>query len=150
MVGMKTAPLEKDRGFREMMNSTNRNRSADRQIAAESDEDALMPPKDKKDSFSVSSSTKDNSGNGFLSNIRSSSSKAADGIGRAGRGIFGKLTRSGSTNERENMTEENYVFTVINLPLVEQTRRTRISKRLADCRDKTEFWMPALPWRCIE
>jgi len=36
------------------------------------------------------------------------------------------------------------------LPLVEQTRKTRIAKRLEDSKDKTEFWMPALPWRCIE
>jgi hypothetical protein len=27
---------------------------------------------------------------------------------------------------------------------------TRISTRLEQSRDKTEFWMPALPWRCIE
>lgn len=44
----------------------------------------------------------------------------------------------------------NYVCKVINLPLAEQTRLTRISKRLADSKDKTEFWMPALPWRCID
>ncbi|OXV11444.1 hypothetical protein Egran_00802 [Elaphomyces granulatus] len=33
---------------------------------------------------------------------------------------------------------------------IEQTRRTRISKRLQDCKDKTEYWMPALPYRCID
>jgi hypothetical protein len=44
----------------------------------------------------------------------------------------------------------NYEYSVITLPLVEQTRITRIAKRLEDSKDKTEFWMPALPWRCIE
>jgi hypothetical protein len=39
---------------------------------------------------------------------------------------------------------------VINLPLVEQTRITRISKKIEASKDKTEFWMPSLPWRCIE
>ena len=41
-------------------------------------------------------------------------------------------------------------FKVISLPLPEQARISRISKRLEDSKDKTEFWMPALPWRCIE
>jgi hypothetical protein len=36
------------------------------------------------------------------------------------------------------------------LPLVEQTRKTRISKRIGASKDETEFWMPSLPWRCIE
>jgi hypothetical protein len=46
--------------------------------------------------------------------------------------------------------DEHYVLKVINLPLIEQARLTRISKRLEDSRDKTEFWMPAFPWRAID
>lgn len=67
------------------------------------------------------------------------------------KGLFGKGTRSGSTTEREPVVDdEHYVLKVINLPLVEQARLTRISKRLEDSRDKTEFWMPAFPWRAID
>jgi hypothetical protein len=58
--------------------------------------------------------------------------------------------RSGSSHEKDAQTEENYHLKVINLGLIEQTRKTRISKRLEASKDKTEFWMPALPWRCIE
>ncbi len=87
----------------------------------------------------------------MFSSLKNSSSKAADGLGKAGKGFFGKLGRSGSSGEKEQPTYDgNYVCSVITLPLVEQTRLTRISKRLEDSRDKTEFWMPALPWRCIE
>ena len=86
----------------------------------------------------------------LFNNIKQSSTGAADRIGKAGKGFFGKITRSGSTNERELVTDDNYVCSVINLPLIEQSRRTRIAKRLGDCRDKTEFWMPALPYRCVE
>ncbi|GMF77122.1 unnamed protein product [Aspergillus oryzae] len=86
----------------------------------------------------------------LFNNIKQSSSGAADRIGKAGKGFFGKITRSGSTNERELINDDNYVCSVINLPLIEQARRTRIAKRLEDCKDKTEFWMPALPYRCIE
>ncbi|KAL4936114.1 hypothetical protein BDV06DRAFT_113814 [Aspergillus oleicola] len=86
----------------------------------------------------------------LFNNIKQSSSGAADRLGKAGKGFFGKITRSGSTNEREIVADENYVCSVINLPLIEQARRTRIAKRLEDCRDKTEFWMPALPYRCID
>jgi hypothetical protein len=74
----------------------------------------------------------------------------SDRLGKAGKGFFGKITRSGSSNEREIVTDDNYVCTTINLPLVKQTRKTRIAQRLELSKDKTEFWMPALPWRCIE
>lgn len=86
----------------------------------------------------------------LFNNIKQSSTGAADRIGKAGKGFFGKITRSGSTNERELINDDNYVCSVINLPIIEQARRTRISKRLEDCKDKTEFWMPALPYRCVE
>ncbi|KAJ5291862.1 hypothetical protein N7478_001113 [Penicillium angulare] len=86
----------------------------------------------------------------IFNNLKQSSSGAADRLGKAGKGFFGKITRSGSTNERELMNDDSYVCSVINLPLIEQARKTRIAKRLEDCRDKTEFWMPALPYRCID
>ena len=86
----------------------------------------------------------------LLNNIKQSSSGAADRLGKAGKGFFGKITRSGSTNERELVNDDNYTCSVINLTVIEQSRRTRISKRLEDCKDKTEFWMPALPYRCVE
>ncbi|KAI9796316.1 MAG: hypothetical protein M1833_006401 [Piccolia ochrophora] len=150
--GLKTAPLqyERDRSFREMMASTMRNRSADRQPATESDDGYSVSRDYSKHNNTVSNSFKDGAGSNLLSNLKSSSTKAADGIGKAGKGFFGKLTRSGSSGEREIATDENYVCSTINLPLIEQTRRTRISKRLEHSKDKTEFWMPALPWRCID
>ncbi|CAG8927690.1 unnamed protein product [Penicillium salamii] len=86
----------------------------------------------------------------IFSNLKSSSSGAADRIGKAGKGFFGKITRSGSTNERELITDDFYTCSVINLPLIEQARKTRIAKKLEHCRDKTEFWMPALPYRSID
>lgn len=86
----------------------------------------------------------------IFNNLKQSSSGAAGRLGKAGKGFFGKITRSGSTNERELVNDDSYVCSVINLPLIEQARRTRIAKKLEDCRDKTEFWMPALPYRCIE
>lgn len=147
--GLKTAPIKEDRTFREMMQNTSRNRSADRHT--EPDEDTAAHPRDKMPPF-FSNSFKDNPGADFLNNIKKSGTKAADGLGKAGKGFFGKLARSGSSHERDHgpVLDENYVCKVINLPLVEQTRKTRISKRLAASKDKTEFWMPALPWRCID
>jgi len=86
----------------------------------------------------------------LFNNLRHSSTGAADRLGKAGKGFFGKITRSGSTTEREVIADDIYICSIINLSLVEQTRRTRISKQLESCKDKTEFWMPALPYRCIE
>jgi hypothetical protein len=101
---------------------------------------------DKEHSRTQPSSYKENSSSSFFSGLKSS--RAADMISK---GLFGKSGRSGSTTEREPaVDDEHYVLKVINLPLVEQTRLTRISKRLEDSRDKTEFWMPAFPWRAID
>ncbi|RMZ89244.1 hypothetical protein DV736_g3526, partial [Chaetothyriales sp. CBS 134916] len=89
----------------------------------------------------------------LLSNISHTRKGVGDRIGKAGKGLFGKITRSGSNNERETgiaAIEEGYSLRTINLPLVQQTRKTRIAQRLESSRDKTEFWMPALPWRCID
>ncbi|KAJ5804507.1 uncharacterized protein N7518_000810 [Penicillium psychrosexuale] len=86
----------------------------------------------------------------IFNNLKSSSSGTADRIGKAGKGFFSKITRSGSTNERDMITDDSYTCSVINLPLIEQARKTRIAKKLEDCRDKTEFWMPALPYRSID
>lgn len=146
--GMKTAPLrgpDHDRTFRDIMNSSIRNRSADRQPATAREIPGSREHRDH--GRGPSSSLRENSGQGFLNNLKSSSSKAVN----MGKGFLNKVGRSGSTNEREApVDDEHYVLKVINLPLMEQTRLTRISKKLEDSRDKTEFWMPAFPWRAID
>jgi hypothetical protein len=148
---VKTAPLRPDRAFNEAAGSGSRNRSADRPG------ENHRPPTSRRErgqgqTMVTSASLSQVSGASAMlfNNLKQSSSGAADRLGKAGKGFFGKITRSGSTNEREVVLDDNYVCSVINLPLIEQTRKTRISKRLEDCRDKTEYWMPALPYRCID
>lgn len=152
----KTAPLQQDRSLRDMMSSNTRNRSADRQPQNNNSQENLAPRREDRPSVQGLSASSSrvfresggaHGGSHIFSNIKNTSSKAADGLGKAGKGIFGKIARSGSSNAKE---EERYVPRIINLPLVDQTRRTRIARRLEDSKDKTEFWMPALPWRCIE
>lgn len=89
---------------------------------------------------------------GFFGGFGNSSSKAADGLGKASRGLLQKLTRSGSSTDKAGHAgiEEEFEPRLLKLPLIQQTRETRIAKSYDHCRDKTEFWMPALPWRCIE
>lgn len=131
------------------MSSSVRQRSEDRQPTASRD----MPQgRDFKENgrtpSSFSSSFREGGGHTFLTNLKSSASK---GAGAIHKGLFGKSSRSGSTNEKElPVDDEHYQLRVINLPLIQQTRITRISKRLEDSRDKTEFWMPAFPWRAID
>lgn len=83
----------------------------------------------------------------------SNNSKNVLGKAKTGGGMFlrglGKIGRSSSNSEKE-VPDADYVLKVINLPLIEQTRITRISKRIEASKDKTEYWMPSLPWRCIE
>ncbi|RAL63025.1 hypothetical protein DID88_004111 [Monilinia fructigena] len=92
--------------------------------------------------------SKEAGGHAFFNNIKSQATK---GAGAIHKNLFGKGGRSGSSSHKEPLVDdEHYVLKVINKPLVEQTRLTRISKRLEDSRDKTEFWMPSFPWRAID
>lgn len=128
------------------MNSSIRNRSEDR--GATRDGTTSRENIRDRDPKPLPSSYKDSGGSTFLSGLRNSSTRAADMISK---GLFGKSSRSGSTTEKEMaVDDEHYVIKNLNLPLVEQTRLTRISKRLEHSRDKTEFWMPAFPWRAID
>lgn len=119
-----------------------RGKSADRAVFDDSDENApvqqrnmaMKEPKEKSNAFV-------------------SGSKNVLGKAKTGGGMFltrlGKIGRSSSNSEKE-IPDAEYTLKVINLPLVEQTRVTRISKRIEASKDKTEYWMPSLPWRCIE
>ncbi|KAH8815478.1 hypothetical protein F5884DRAFT_851949 [Xylogone sp. PMI_703] len=146
----KTAPLrsDTDRPFRDMMSSDVRQHSADRQTRRRDMSAGREHKENGKQQSLLSSSFRDSTGHNFLTNLKSSASK---GAGAISKGLFGKVARSGSTNEREPVIDdEHYQLKVINLPLIEQTRITRISKRLEHSRDKTEFWMPSFPWRAID
>lgn len=153
---LRSAPLheKKDYSVRDRVGSNMRNRSADRQPASKQTMPINTNNRHERETPGLASSQtgslREHTGVNLFANIKSTSNQATDGLRKAGKGFFGKITRSGSSNSREPADDEPYVFTTINLPLVEQTRRTRIAKRLEDSKDKTEFWMPALPWRCIE
>ncbi|KAF4990404.1 hypothetical protein FDECE_14396 [Fusarium decemcellulare] len=142
-VPLKTAPLGPDRSFRDMMNSAVRNRSEDR---APRDSSSTRKSNRDKEPKTQPSSLNENGGSTFLNGLKSSGTRAA---GMLSDRFFGKSGR-GRDAERDAVDDENYQIKVINLPLIEQTRLTRISKRLEDSRDKTEFWMPAFPWRAID
>jgi len=94
---------------------------------------------------------KNNNSSAFF-DFRQSSSRATDGITKASKGFLSKITRGGSNHGKpHHVTDDgDYVVQVLNKPLIEQTRLTRIAQSYDDCKDKTEFWMPALPWRAIE
>jgi len=115
-----------------------RGKSAERATVGEPDESPDGRP-----------STKDkDKGSGFMLGGKNVVSKATKGGGNLLTRL-GKIGRSSSDSEKK-IPDSEYVLKVINLPLVEQTRISRISKDLGGCRDKTEYWMPSLPWRCIE
>ena len=85
-------------------------------------------------------------GSNILHGFKKKTAKAAGGIGKAGNYLF----RTTKAPDKVHEPPLNYQCTVITQPLIAQTRITRIARRLEDSKDKTEFWMPALPWRCIE
>lgn len=136
---LRTAPVTQERSFREMMDSQVRNRSASR---------TREPHREKENrGRGTPPPIRENGGSTFLSGLRNSSTKAA---GMFGKGFFGKTNRPGGHDRPPTVDDEHYELKVLNLPLVAQTRKTRISKRLENSRDKTEFWMPAFPWRAID
>ncbi|KAG2165108.1 hypothetical protein VTO58DRAFT_108119 [Aureobasidium pullulans] len=125
-----------------------RDRSQDR-----ADADAGNKSKSKKDK------SQDRDGNLYKNNnssaffdFRQSSSRATDGFTKASKGLLSKITRGGSNHGKpQPVTDDgDYVVQVLNKGLIEQTRLTRIAQSYDDCKDKTEFWMPALPWRAID
>ncbi|PBP24886.1 RhoGAP domain-containing protein [Diplocarpon rosae] len=155
-----------DRSFRSMMSSTARQRSEDRQPSAtrepaqpkegsklrdhkeHSRSQTMKEPRDGgRPQPSFSSSLREGGGNTFLNNLKSSATK---GAGALSKGLFGKGGRTNSHEKDTPVDDEHYQLKVLTLPLMEQTRLTRISKKLEDSKDKTEFWMPAFPWRAID
>lgn len=145
----RTAPLKSDhraRAFGGSNGTTPRNRSADRTLQ----NDSKPIKKDNRQTQHMPLSQSFQGGSNLLSNIQQTGKGVGDRLGKAGKGWLGKITRSGSSVEREAAPPEEHVISIIHLPLIKQTRRTRIARRLELSKDKTEFWMPALPWRCIE
>ena len=159
--GPLTAPIkqEKNSSPEEKMRSNFRNRSADRQPSPHSDHGDYRSrrqnrSRDGQRGLSNSSSQQfrgDGNASHFFSGIKNTTSRAAEGIGKAGNRLMGKInSKPASYSSKETFDDRDYTYNVIKLPLREQTRITRIAKRLENSKDKTEFWMPALPWRCIE
>jgi hypothetical protein len=152
---LKTAPLEKGQSWRQNISFNKlRTHSADRHdpsLQSHRDDDASSRRDRAEQSSLTSGSYNENRGAALMSNLGSGARKMGERMESARKGIFGKLGRSSSNHERElQIPKEQYQFKIIHQPLVEQTRLTRISNRLEASKDKTEFWMPALPWRCIE
>jgi hypothetical protein len=153
--GLKIAPLEKGQSWRSNISFGKlRTQSADRHEGPQhpNRDDDTSSRKDRTEQSSLASgSYNESKGATLMSSLGSGARKMGGKMETARKGIFGKLGRSSSNHERElQIPKEPYQFKVIHMPLVEQTRLTRISSRLESSRDKTEFWMPALPWRCIE
>jgi hypothetical protein len=118
-----------------------RGKSADRAVTDESDENTPVQ------SRNMAKEPKEKS-NAFVSGGKNVLGKAKTGGGNL-LSRLGKIGRSSSNSEKE-IPDAEYILKVINQPLVEQTRITRISKKIEASKDKTEYWMPSLPWRCIE
>lgn len=143
--GIRTAPIREDQDptFREALNaSNNRNHSADRQRHEKPEQNSEFGRrlKDSHRPNQGSISLPKEASSSLMNSIKGAGSKAANKF-------FGK---SHEKDGRGYTVPEQYVPKLVNLPLIEQTRATRISKMLETSRDKTEYWMPSLPWRCID
>jgi len=154
---MKTAPTDKGQSWRQVGVGKLRTHSADRQDGSKHipRDDDHGSRRDKAEQISLASNSynsyNESKGHNFISKLGSGARNMGEKMDSARKGVFGKLGRSSSNHESQTpITNEPYVCKIIHKPLIEQTRLTRISTRLEQSRDKTEFWMPALPWRCIE
>ena len=130
---LRTAPLELDRNYRQMMNSEIQDRSSDRAVDSEDE---------------VLAAEKQTSEDGFLKKMGRHINKGRDAF------ITNwKSARSGSAHERTGhpgLPQGPPNYKVIRLPLEPQTRITRIRHTMDAAKDKTEYWMPALAYRSIE
>ena len=80
------------------------------------------------------------SGSKFLARFGSSTGEY---LKTAGHRFFAKRAEAPAR-------EAPHQYKVIHLPLKDQVRMTRIMKSMHQATDKTEYWMPAIAWRCIE
>ena len=64
---------------------------------------------------------------------------------KAGRGFFWAKKK-----QEPAIDPAKHVFKVVNLPLEEQTRATRVVKVIETPDDKLGFWLPAIALRCLE
>lgn len=152
---LKTAPIEKGQSWRQNIAFGKlRTQSADRHDSSQQShtDDDSASRRDRAEASSVASgSFNESRGAALMSSLGSASRKMGEKMETARKGVFGRLGRTGSNHDKDlQLPKEPYQFKIIHQGLVEQTRLTRISQRLEDSKDKTEFWMPALPWRCIE
>lgn len=152
---LRVAPMEKSHSWRQNMGIGKlRTHSADRQDAAKDlqGEGDHTSRRNQADQFPPApNSYNDNRVPSIMSSLGSGARKMGEKMDSARKGVFGKLGRSSSHHESQiSVSNEPYVCKIIHKPLIEQTRLTRISTHLEQSRDKTEFWMPALPWRCID
>lgn len=151
---LKPTTMDKGQSWRQMGMGKMRTHSTERQEAPKPipQNDDAGSRRDKSEQLSVASNSfNETKGHGFISKLGSGARNMGEKMDSARKGVFGKLARSSSNHETQTpVMNEPYVCKIIHKPLIEQTRLTRISTRLEQSRDKTEFWMPALPWRCIE
>lgn len=135
-----TAPIDSERGYRDMLKALSRDKSTDRGAPSSKDgSEANFKPGSSYES------------GGLFSSFKNSGSKTGESSSKTGRGFFGRFTRSASGHEPpQEVIDEKHILRVIKKPLAEQTRRTRIKERIEDALDKTEYWLPALPYRSIE
>lgn len=128
--------------------STGRNPSP----LVETDDLLVPPPGTLKDQRSQS--FRDGPGSVLFHGLSKGAGKAAAGLSKTRKWLGNATTTHTHKNLSSGLARQepipNYQVINLTLPLQEQTRNTRIAKRLEDSKDKTEFWMPALPWRCIE
>ncbi|KAK5107461.1 hypothetical protein LTR62_001259 [Meristemomyces frigidus] len=147
---LRTAPLPTEQamkllGRKDKDKDKKRGKSVERPGHSESDENITQPARPV---IREKEKDREKDKGGFMSSSKNAVSKTTKASGNFLTRL-GKIGRSSSHNDKE-VPDSEYVLKVINLPLVEQTRITRISKDLNGCRDKTEYWMPSLPWRCID
>ena len=150
--GPRTAPLRENRDTMAPDNAGNdrRNRSADRQTQGW--EQPLNDIREEGGRRKESSGHSRGQPSVFLSRD-THSMFSMKGLGKNTKSFLfgGRSKGGGGPDERApNAVDEPYTLKVLNLPLIEQTRITRISKSLQTSRDKTEYWMPAIAWRLID
>lgn len=94
----------------------------------------------------------------MLSSVKGGPSKTAPNRpAKPSKGIF-RFMRTGSGNDETSEValqaqmayEDHFTFQNITLPIEMQTRHSRICANISDAKDKTEYWLPAILYRCIE
>ncbi|KAJ5020339.1 glycoside hydrolase family 13 protein [Bipolaris maydis] len=151
---LKPTTMDKGQSWRQMGMGKMRTHSTERQEAPKPipQNDDAGSRRDKSEQLSVASNSfNETKGHGFISKLGSGARNMGEKMDSARKGVFRQACTKFEQPRDPDARNERAICLQDHTQATNRTDETDQNiHRLEQSRDKTEFWMPALPWRCID